>query len=99
MAGQLNDFELGGRDLQAYLIGAVEVGRGDFQSGCGRGVANEGQQNQQRAQHMAGPGGGDLAEEPVLNRIPFRGSRWIVADGDLQPAVVREVLQAFLVAS
>ncbi len=42
VAGQLDSFELGLGDLQARWVGSVEVGRGDFQAGRGRGAANEG---------------------------------------------------------
>jgi len=59
------------------------MGRSDFQTGLRRRAANEAQQDQQCAQNMARPGGGDLTEKSVLDRIPFRTSRRVVADADL----------------
>jgi len=46
VASQLKSFELGLRDLQAGLVVAIEMGRGDLQTCLGRGAANEAQQGQ-----------------------------------------------------
>ena len=99
VASQLKGFELGLRDFQAGLVLAIEMGCGDLQARLGRRAANETQHQLQCAQDMARPSRGDLTEKSVLNRIPFRGPRGVVADPDLQPALVREVLQPLLVAS
>ena len=97
MAGELNRFEFGLRDFESRRVGFLEMRGGDFQTGLSGRTADETQQDQQRAQDLPGPGHGDLAEQPMLNRIPFRSAGRIVTDRDLQPALVREVLQAFLV--
>ena len=41
----------------------------------------------------------ELAEEPVLHRVPFRGPRRIVAHRDFQSGLIREPLEPLLVLS
>src|SRR5438128_1242272 len=98
VASQLQGLELGLRDFQAALVASIEVSCGNFQARRGRGAANEAHKDLQRAEHITCPRGRDLAEESVLDGIPLRGSRRVVADRDLQPALVRELLQALLVS-
>ena len=92
VAGELQGFEVRVADVDADFIGCLEGCRRDPQSRLGRRAANESQQDRQRAQHIAGPSGGDLAEQPVSDRIPLGSSRRVMAHRDLQAAVVREVL-------
>lgn len=62
-----------------------------------RRAANEVDQNQHCAQDMASPCGCDLAEESVLNRIPFGGSRRVMTDCNFEPGLIGKVVQTFLV--
>ena len=75
----------------------LEAGRRDFQAGSRCRATNEADQKQHCAQDMASPCGCDLAEESVLNRIPFGCSRRVMTDCDLESGLIGKVLQTFLV--
>jgi len=95
-ASQGNLLELGLAHAHPRRVVLLEMNGSHFQTRGGRRAANESQEHAQRGQNIAGPGCGDLTEEPMLDGIPFRGARWIVADGDLASGLIGEFLQAFL---
>lgn len=96
MSAEGDLFEYGWGDASAGRIVILEMNCGHFQSGLGSGAANESQKDVQRRENIARPGRRDLTEEPMLDGIPFRGARRIVADGDLATGLIGEFLQAFL---
>jgi hypothetical protein len=44
-------------------------------------------------QRLAAPVDRDVAEEAMLDPVPFAGGGWEVADGDLKAGLVGELLQ------
>ena len=95
MAAKGNLLELGLAHAHTGRVLLLEMNGGHFQPRGGRRAANESQEHAQRGENIAGPGCGDLTEQPMFDGIPFRGARWIVADGDLATGVIGEFLQAF----
>jgi len=59
-------------------------------------AADEAKQHGECAQHVSRPSRRDLAEQAMLDGIPLRRSRRIVADGDFQSGFVREILKSLL---
>ncbi len=93
MPGEWDDFELDVTDTLTGFLGLFKVRRRHLQPGLRRGAANEAQQHREGAQHESCPGRRDLAEQPMLDRVPLRRPRRIVAHRDLPSAGVREVRQ------
>ena len=93
VALEFDAFELGVGDFDFRgVVTGVEIG-GDFQAGCGRGAANQGQQFAEGSQRLARPIHRDETEQPMFDPIPFRGARRIVADGDREARLGGELLQ------
>ena len=62
-----------------------------------RGATDEGQQRVPGAERHAGPVATDLAEKSMLDRVPLRAARWIVAHGHRQAEAIADLdLQPFL---
>ena len=57
---------------------------GDSQPRLGSGFADPAPDRLVTIQRLPCPMRADFAEEPMLNRIPFRRARWEVANGDCQ---------------
>jgi len=69
--------------MNSGSVSPVEVSGRHFQARCGRRAANEAQHDQHCAQHATGPRGHDPAEESVLDRVPLRTPRRVMANRDL----------------
>lgn len=80
------------RDRQAGRGGAREQGRLDPQPGRGRRAPQVAQQRVPGPQRLARPVQADRAEQPVLDRVPFRAAGRVVADRHGQPEPVAQVL-------
>jgi len=96
VAGEVESLELGIADTLADGIGFLKVCGGHLQARSRGRVADEAKQHGECAQHVSRPSRRDLAEQAMLDGIPLRRSRRIVADGDFQPGFVREILESLL---
>ncbi len=77
-------------DLDCFVVGFVN-GRGlHGETGCGFGVADTSKHEIDRGQGCAGPGFGNLAEEAMLDGVPFGSTRRIVTDGHGQVKGIRQ---------
>src|SRR4051794_4529803 len=71
-------------DLDTFGVGGF-VGFGvDAESGAGGGGADGLDDHFVAGQRPPAPVHGDVEEQPVLDLVPLRGTRWEVADGDRQ---------------
>ena len=85
--------------LASRIIARIED-RVHGQASRGLRASNESQHGVPGSQRHAGPVAADLAEQAMLDRVPFRASRWVMAHGHCQPKAIAELdLQAFLPGS
>ena len=71
---------LGLADPDALLVRPLVEGALDLQAGLGRGSANELDDRRSTLQRPATPVLSDVAEQPMLDLVPLRGTRRIVVD-------------------
>jgi len=64
-----------------WIVATVEVSV-DRQASLSSGGANEVEDLVIAVERFAGPVLGDLREETMLDRVPFRSSRGVVGDGE-----------------
>ena len=79
-------------DFNPGLIEGVDELGGDAQAGSGGGAAQVLQDVLHAVEHQARPMLGHLAEQPVLDRVVFRGAGRIVQDRDLEAERAGEFL-------
>src|SRR5215203_6154654 len=94
MQGQLP--HLGTRHDHTRPVPSLVQSGSDPQAGDGARVADEGHHRLERAQRSTAPVLRDVAEEAMLNLVPFARPRWKVRDMDRQLQIVGEALQASL---
>jgi hypothetical protein len=88
-----------GNRLASRIIARIEDRLHD-QASRGLRAANESQHGVPGSQRHAGPVAANLAEEAMLDRVPLRESRWVMAHGDGQAEAIAELdLQSFLPGS
>ena len=91
----------GDRQVVDVLLGVLDAGgvrvgvefTVDGQSGGRGGVADQVDDDLVGFQWPAAPVHGDLGEQPVLDLVPLAGSRWEVADRDLDTGLGGETSQ------
>src|SRR6266545_1958388 len=81
------------RDLDALGVDAGVQHRLDPEPGPGGDSADGLDDDLAGLQRPASPVHRDVREQPVLDPIPFRSSRWQVQHGDLKPGLPRERCQ------
>ncbi len=74
-------------------IGPFVEGAFDFQAGFGRGAADQLDDGRTAFERLSAPVLRDVAEQPMLDLVPLRGSRRIVQHLDRDPGFVGEFLQ------
>ena len=87
--GELLHFMLG--DLDAGRVVAVQGRRSDTQPGLGGGRADELGDDFVGAQWLAGPVPADLAEQTMLDGIPFGGPGRVVRKSDAQAQAIAQL--------
>src|SRR5713226_7441729 len=92
MAFEVEGGHLSVGDSFAGWVGARLEGRLDGQAGLGRGAPQVAEQRVPGGQGLAGPVRADRAEQAMLDRVPLRAARRIVADGHRQSVPVAELV-------
>ena len=93
---EIESGQFGVGNLEAGRIDAsIEFGA-DFQPGLGCGVRDQIDDDLVTHQRSPPPILGDVAEHPMLDLVPFAGSRWEVAHMDGHPQALRQRLQCHL---
>ena len=93
MAYDMTGFQFCVAHFSALLIRAFVEPRMDFQAGFRRRRADRLDHDLQRLQGNALPVPGDVAEQPMLNLVPFARAGRIVTDFDDQPRGIGDPLQ------
>ena len=91
--GDVEGFHCGFADLDALLVAAGVECTLDFQTGLGRGRADQFDHGKAIGQRSAAPVLRDVAEHPVLDLVPLRCAGRIVVDVDHEPGLVGQLLQ------
>lgn len=78
-------------DLDTTLVGVGVEGGRDGEPGRGGGRGDGLDDDLVGFEGTPAPVQGDRGEQPVLDPVPFRGSRRQVRDGDLQPGLGGEL--------
>ena len=86
-----SQFFLGG--CFALFVTALIPFRFDLEALLGRGGGNEFDHDFVADQSLAAPVLRDVAKHSVLNFVPLARRRWEMADTDLQPGLIAELLQ------
>ena len=82
MSGDGQTVDDGRGDGLTLFVGSIEEVSTDGEAGPGSGGADVVEYRVVAVKGSSSPVFRDLAEEPVLDRIPFRGSRRVVGNGD-----------------
>jgi hypothetical protein len=93
VAGDVEALHLGVADLDALLVGARVEGTFDFQSGFGRGRADQLDDGDMISQRPAAPVLRDVTEQTMLDLIPLRRARRVMVDTQHKIRLVGELLQ------
>ena len=93
IAGDVEAFHLGFADLDALLIAARVECALDGQTGFGRRRADQLDHGKAIRERPATPVLRDVAEQPMLDFVPLRRARRIVADVDHESRLVGQFLQ------
>src|SRR5271165_3938106 len=83
-------------DLDALGIGVGIEFAADFETGFRRGVCDQFDGHEEADERHGAPVLGNVAEHAVLDLVPLRGPRRIMADLDDQAGLVGELLQRHL---
>ena len=78
--------------LLSFLKGSIQPSSPNRQPGLGGGAAYIVEHDVQVAQRLARPIQADLAKEPMLDGIPFRTPRGIMAHGHAESIAIAELL-------
>src|SRR5437763_2743682 len=81
------------RYLDALRIAAGVHFRMDLETSRGDGSGNQIDNHFDADQRLAAPVLGDARKQSVFDFVPLAGSRWKVADGNLQSGLIGEFLQ------
>ena len=81
------------RDRDALCIGVAIEPAGNFQAGFRRRVGDQRDDDEEAGQRRGAPVLRDVAEHTMLDLVPLRGSRRIVADLNDQVGFIGELLQ------
>ena len=93
IAGDIEAFHLGFADLDALMIAARVECALDFQTGLGRRRADQLDHGKAIGERPAAPVLRDVAEQPVLDLVPLRRARRVVADMDRKSRLIGQLLQ------
>src|SRR5450755_2747804 len=93
IAGDVEAFRWGFADLDALLVAARVECALDLQTGLGSRRADQFDDGKAICKWQAAPVLRDVAEQPVLNLVPFRCAGRIVVDADREPGLVGQLLQ------
>src|ERR1039458_7864972 len=93
VAFDIEGFHLGVADLDALRVAPCIQFAAHRQTGPGRGRGNQFDHGFEADQGPASPSLGDVAEQPVLYLVPFRGPRRIMTYLKRQSGFVRQILQ------
>ena len=89
MDRELREIILGGLGA-SWVVGGIQA-CGHFQAGLGCGGADKLQGFLITVQRLGFPVSADLAEQAMLDGIPFGGAGWIVRDGDAQSQAIAQL--------
>src|SRR5439155_14640096 len=92
MACKVEHLHLGIRNALAGLVHPRVKKSSYLQTRGGRGATDIAQHRLPRAQGLASPVHADMTEQAMLNRIPFRAARRVVADCYRQPQPVTQLV-------
>jgi hypothetical protein len=76
--------------LPCWIVAGVEDRLHD-QTSRSLGASNESEHRVPGPQRYAGPVAADLAEQPMLNRVPLRATRRVMTHGHGQPEAIAEL--------
>ena len=76
--------DLGLRDPDALVVDSLVERAFDFEAGPGGGRADQLEHRHAIGQGMSAPVLGDAVEQAVLDLVPLRGARWVVASLERQ---------------
>src|SRR5216110_2194307 len=93
VAADVEALHRGFGDLDAFLVGSRVEGALYFEAGFGRRRGNQLDYGGAIGERSGAPVLGDVTEQAMLDLVPFRGSRRIVANLEREPGVVGELLQ------
>jgi hypothetical protein len=93
IAGNVDAFHCGFADLNALLVAARVERAFDLQTGLGGGRPDQLDHGKAIRQRPAAPVLRDVAEQAVLDLVPFRCAGRIVVDADHETGLVGQLLQ------
>ena len=89
MDRELREIILGGLGA-SWVVGGIQA-CGHFQAGLGCGGADKLQGFLITVQRLGFPVSADLAEQAMLDGIPFGSAGWVVGDGDAQSQAIAQL--------
>src|ERR1700745_1904871 len=87
VAADVEALHLGGGDFDALLVGSRVEGARDLEAGFGRGRGDQLDHGDAIGEGSGAPVLGDVTEQAMLDFVPFRRARRIVANLDREPGL------------
>ena len=91
MTGHIQRLHHGVSNLFAFLEDALKHVCQDLETALGGRTANQSQHGLKGSQGLSSPIDTNLAKQAMLDGIPLRAARWVMANGDRQPKAIAQL--------